>query len=358
VRFLVLVGALGWATAAAAAPAADLVVFHAPSDAGPDVQAARDAMAGAAHRRGAAWIDASPAPPVPPETAQEIRQGTRDYDQLQFDAAIGELDRAAAELDRTGGAGLDAAALGDLFLYRGLARMQTSDARAWDDLVEAAALAPARVLDPARFPPRAIEAYTRAAAAALAAPRATLTVRAPDKCAIAIDGAAAATGAADVVAGRHFVAVRCPGRLPWGAAVTAASGPVPVDAQPALEAPPTDDELVIQARTAGVTSVVAVIVAGGARPVAVMRRLGADGRALDRSSVSIGKRADDAGEALDHLLAPPVAPPPPARWYERRWVWAAGGAAAVAAVLVPILVFRAPVAPSQTVTLDPKGIPW
>jgi hypothetical protein len=207
----VLVGALAWATAAAAAPAADLVVFHAPSDAGPEVQAARDAMAGAARRRGAAWIDASPAPPVPLETAQEIRQATRDYDQLQFDAAIGELDRAAAELERSGGAGLDAAALGDLFLYRGLARVQTGDPRAWDDLVEAAALDPSRVLDPARFPPRAIADYTRAAVAAQAAPHATLTVRKPDDCVVAIDGATAAQGTAEVLAGRHFVAVRRPG---------------------------------------------------------------------------------------------------------------------------------------------------
>jgi hypothetical protein len=358
VRLLVLVGALAWATTAAAAPAADLVVFHAPSDAGPEVQAARDAMAGAARRRGAAWIDASPAPPVPPETAQEIRQATRDYDQLQFDAAIGELDRAAAELERSGGAGLDAAALGDLFLYRGLARMQTNDARAWDDLVEAAALAPARVLDGARFPPRAIETYTRAADAARAAPRATLTVHTPDACAVTIDGTPAAQGTADVFAGRHFVAVRCPGRLPWGAAVTAASGTVTVDAKPALEAPPTDDELAIQARTAGATSVIAVTIAGGARPVAVMRRLSEDGHLLDHASLSITRRADDAADALDHLLAPPVAPPPRARWYERRWVWAAGGAAAVAAVLVPILVFRAPAAPSTTLTLDPKGLPW
>jgi hypothetical protein len=104
--------------------------------------------------------------------------------------------------------------------------------------------------------------------------------------------------------------------------------------------------------------VIGVTIAGGARPVAVLREVGPDGRAHDRATVAITRRPDDAADALDRLLAPPVAPPKRARWYERRWVWAAGGAAAVAAVLVPIIVFRAPSAPSSTVTLDPKGLPW
>ncbi|HTJ42551.1 MAG TPA: hypothetical protein VL463_10685 [Kofleriaceae bacterium] len=341
---------------AAAAPAADLVVFHAPSDAGPSVIAARDALAALARRRGVAWIDTSPAPPVPPETAQDVRQAIRDYDQLQFDTAIGELDRAASQLDRTGGAGLDANALSDLFLYRGLARVQVGDARAWDDLVEAAALAPSRALDPARFPPRAIETYTRAADAVRTSTRAKITVVAPDGCTIAID-AAGVNGPTEVAGGRHFVAVRCPGHRPWGAAVTAASGEVTVQASPELEVPPSDDELAIQARTAGATALVAIAVTGQP-PVALMRRL--DDRGVrDRASITLSGAhvADDAADALDHLLTPPELRVARERWYQKRWVWGLGGAAIVAAIFVPIVIFDDNGGGAGKVTLEPK-VPW
>src|SRR5438874_116577 len=110
-----IAAALAWASTAAAAPAADLVVFHAPdrpADAGAaPVNAVRDALAAAARRRGAAWIDVSPAASPPPATAQTIALAERAYDQLQFDAAISALDRAAAEIERTGAAGLDPIAL-------------------------------------------------------------------------------------------------------------------------------------------------------------------------------------------------------------------------------------------------------
>jgi hypothetical protein len=286
-----------------------------------------------------------------------VRQAIRDYDQLQFDTAIGELDRAAAQLDRTGGAGLDPTSLSDLFLYRGLARVQVGDARAWDDLVEAAALAPARALDPARFPPRAIETYTRAADAVRTSPRAKITVRAPSGCAIAID-AAGGSGTAEVAGGRHFVAVRCAGHRPWGTAVTAASGEVTVEAQPEAEVAPTDDELAIQARTANATAIVAISVTG-TPPVALMRRIGGDGKVRDRASITLSGAhvADDAAAALDRLLAPPEVAVVQTHWYQRKWVWAAAGAAAVAAVLIPVIVFDVDDPGATRVVLQPK-VPW
>jgi len=357
-----IAAALAWAATAAAAPAADLVVFHAPDRAaGPAVNAVRDALAAVARRRGAAWIDASPTAPPPPATAQAIAEAQRAYDQLQFDAAVSALDRAAAELERTGAAGLDPRGLADLFLYRGLVRVQLGDARAWDDLVEAAALDPGRALDPARLPPRAIEAYGRAADAVRAAPRATLTVRVPDRatgCEIAIDAARATDGKAEVATGRHFVLVRCPGHQPWASAITTAAGAATVDAAPVREAPPGDDELAIQARTAGAHALVAVSVSG-APAIATLRRMGVDGKVDDRATVATGgaHAAEDAAAALDRLLAPPVTIAPE-RWYEKRWVWAAAGAGVAAAVLVPILLVDRGSPAATKATLEPSGLPW
>jgi hypothetical protein len=353
---LLAVAVVAWASTAAAAPAADVVVFDAAAPVSP---ALRDALAATAARRGAAWIDVTPAPVVAPATGQAIAAAQRDYDQLQFDAAVGALDRAAAEVERTGAAGLDPIALSDLFLFRGLARVQLGDARAWDDLVEAAALAPARALDPARLPPRALEAYGRAAEAARTAPRALVIVRTPDRgCDVAIDGAPATEQRAQVAAGRHFVAVRCAGRRPWGGAVTTAAADVTLDAAPAAEASPTDDELLIQARTAGAAAVVAIEVRG-APAIVAMRRLGVDGKLQDRASIAAtGPRADaDATAALDRLLAPAIAVVPE-RWYDRHWVWAAAGAGLVTAILVPVLIFDDRLSTPATPTLDPKGLPW
>ena len=71
---------------------------------------------------------------------------------------------ASAAVERSGGGDLDSRQLSEIFFYRGLAKLEaTSEAEeAWDDLVNAARLDPTRVLDPARFPPRAVSTFNRA----------------------------------------------------------------------------------------------------------------------------------------------------------------------------------------------------
>ena len=68
-------------------------------------------------------------------------------------------------------------------------RLTSADAAAWDDLVNAARLDPTRVLDPARFPPRAVAAYKRAAAEAAQLPRADLLLERSADAVIHVDGA-------------------------------------------------------------------------------------------------------------------------------------------------------------------------
>ncbi|MCE9575925.1 MAG: hypothetical protein K8W52_22430, partial [Deltaproteobacteria bacterium] len=216
-----LIGAvLGSAGVAMAAPAPEVAIFHAPALAPGATPAVKAALAAEARRDRIAWIDASTAAAAPADTIGRIRRGGTAYAELRFEAAIADLDAAATEVAASGAAGLAPADLSDLFLFRGLARTQLGDARAWDDLVASAAIDPSRVLDPQVFPPRAVESFARAVTAAQAAGKAALAITAPASCAITIDGALAADGKAEVMRGQHFATARCPGHLPWGSRVT------------------------------------------------------------------------------------------------------------------------------------------
>lgn len=125
--------------------------------------------------------------------------------------------------DAHGGGDLDARGLSEIFLYRGLCRLETgADDAAWEDLVRAARLDPSRLMDPARFPPRAVAAYKRAANEAARQERLPLTLETPPDAVVRVDGAAAG-GAMTLTAGQHFVHVRADGYEPWAGLVTVPS---------------------------------------------------------------------------------------------------------------------------------------
>jgi hypothetical protein len=310
--------AAGWA-----APAADLVVVWAPG-------ARRAPIEDVARRAGAAVIDRSPAASAVPATASILKRGIDAYDALRFDEAWGTLDEARALADRTGAAGLSQAQLADLFLYRGLVRIQQGELSAyWDELVTAVTIDPVRVLDPARFPPRVASELARVHEALRDRKRATLAVDAPAGCSVLIDGAAAsAVGTAQPLVGSHWVHVACADHAPWGTRVELTGDQLVVARNPAL-APPTDDEVLIQARTVGARAFVAVEIRSG---VGTARLVGIDGRERDRRSVAVAGDLTALAAAVSDLLAPA----PTAHWYESRWAWAAGAAALAAAVLIPV----------------------
>ncbi len=311
---------------ARAAPAADLILYWAPPDAPAVV---RTRTRDAAEASGAAFVDRSPPPPRPADPTR-IAAAITAYDQLRFDEAVELLDQVAAELDRTGAAGLDVARLAELFLYRGLARIQLGQPeRAWDDLLVAARIDPTRVLDPVRFPPRAIEQLERARAEVAAAPRGVLRVTGPAGCVISIDGAISGDGRAELPHGAHWIDAACPEHAPWGRRVVVDRTAVEVVVVPTPLVPPDDDAALVQARALGAASVVEVVVLGGAARV---RHRRADGRELARALVTVD--GEVVAATVDRLLRPP--PIRRAPWYRSRWAWAAGGAAVAAAVLVPI----------------------
>jgi hypothetical protein len=308
----------GWA-----APAADVVVVWAP---GARVAPIEDV----ARRAGAAVIDRSPTANALPATAGILKRGIEAYDALRFEDAWATLDEARALADRTGAAGLSQAQLADLFLYRGLVKIQLGDLNAyWDELVTSVTIDPVRVLDPARFPPRVASELARVHQALQDRKRATLAVDAPPGCMALIDGAAAsAVASAQLLVGSHWAYVTCADRAPWGTRVEV-SGDQLVVARNTVLAPPTDDELLIQARTVGATAFVAVEVRSG---VGTARLVGVDGRERDRRSVAITGDLTRLSVAVRELLAPVAQP----HWYESRWAWAAGAAVVAAAILVPL----------------------
>lgn len=306
-----------------AAPVADVVVVWAPgAKVAPIEEVAR--------RAGAAVVDRSPVADGVPDTARLLQRGIEAYDALRLDDAWETLDEARALVDRTGAAGLTQAQLADLFLYRGLVKIQQGDLTAyWDELVTSVTIDPVRVLDPARFPPRVASELERVRQALQDRKRATLAVDVPPGCTTAIDGASAsAVASAQPLVGSHWVYVACADRAPWGIRVELTGDQLAV-ARNAPLAPPTDDELLIQARTVGARAFVAVEVRSG---VGTARLVGADGRERDRRSVAIIGDLVPLASAVRELLAPAAKP----HWYASRWAWAAGAAAAAAAILIPV----------------------
>lgn len=308
---------------AVAAPVADVVVVWAPgAKVAPIEEVARQA--------GAAVIDRSPAANQVPATAATLKRGIEAYDALRYDDAWETLDEARALADRTGAAGLSQGQLADLFLYRGLVKIQLGEMNAyWDELVTSVTIDPVRVLDPARFPPRVGSELARVHQALVDRKRATLAVDAPPGCTVLVDGtAASAVGSAQPLIGSHWVSVTCADRAPWGTRVELTGDQLVVARNPQL-APPTDDEVLIQARTAGARAFVAVEIRSG---VGTARLVGVDGREHDRRSVAVTGDLVPLARAVRELLAPI----PPAHWYESRWAWAAGAAVVAAAILIPV----------------------
>ena len=312
---------------ALAAPAADIVVVWAP---GADVAP----IAAVANAHSAAFVDRSPAPPATVTTSATLQRGIDAYDAVRYEDAQHALDQARDECDRTGAAGLTNEQLQDLFLYRGLVRTQLGeDAQAWDELVNAIVVAPTRIPDPARFPPKVVDTLARARKQTLEQHvAAELDVNAPAGCTAFIDGAAT-SGREKLITGPHWLRVACSDRPPWGERVDLTTLGASIAADPPRYAPPAEADLLVQARVAGARAVLVAEVHGA---VATARVVALDGRELDRRTVAIdGEHGTLAAfaRAIDAMLTPSTERH---HWYQSRWAWAGTAALVAAAVLVPI----------------------
>lgn len=312
---------LALAAPAVAAPKADLVVVWAPGMRVAPVESATK-------KAGAAFINKSPSPEAAAQTAQLVAKGIAAFDALELDNAWQLLEQARSEAVRLGGSGLTRAQLSDLFLYRGLIKVQQGDTTsAWDELVASSTVEPTRELDPGRFSPKVRAEFDRARETVNAKPRATLTVKAPDGCSVIVDGVPA-PGPVSLPVGSHWINASCTARRPYGYKVELTSDvTVPIEPSPYL--PPTDSEVLVQARTAGSRAFVSVEVRAG---VATVRLVGLDGRERDRKTVNVTGDLGPVADALTELLTPS----PERHWYQSKWTWIGVGAFAAALIAIPV----------------------
>ena len=342
-RMKLAVAILLLSSVAYAAPAADLVIVWAPGhDASP--------IAKAALARGAAMIDRSPAIAEPPSIDATIQRGIDAYDSLKLDAAWFAFEEARTQLDASGGARVTSSRLSDLFVYRSLVRAQQGNTDgAWEEIVEAVVVAPTRLFDPGRFPPRVLADLERARTAS-AASRVTVTFDAPVECELSIDGVAAASRELPLLRGAHWVHARCPNSVPWGKRIDVSEATARVKIAPSPLAPPSETDLLVQARTAGTRGMVVVEARG---KLATVRFLRVDGAERDRRSVAIDRSLAPVATLVDAMLAPR----PTRHWYDSKWAWAAGGAIAFAAILIPTIVILRDDAPTGAQVVGPKDLP-
>lgn len=363
----VVLGVACSAGAAAASPRADVVITWAPGRA----QVVK-AVAGAARTAGAAAIDASPTETPVLADAAALRDGRAAYEALRFEEALVALTRAAQSVERSGAAGLSNGELFDLFLYRALTEAQLGDAAAaWDDFVRAATVDPSRTLDPALLPPKALEQLERARAHVAKLPRRSVELRGEAGCEVMLDARPTTAREEKLVRGRHWIWASCPGRrtLARGFDVEAAEGAAgtreetPLGIAAAGERLPSfgDDAALVQARTAGARAALVVTVAGdGMSAVALLRRIGVDGREQERRSIELGEGGAGSERALasevQRMLAPePAGGATATPWYRSRWTWAAAGVVAASAVLLPFVLLDDD---SPGVVIRPEGAPW
>jgi hypothetical protein len=347
---------------AAAAPAATVGIYWEPPGAPAAGSAARAAFAEAMRPLGARVIDAAAsAPAPPPPLAPELDAAKAAWARFAWADALARLDALERQAVARGGGDLDGRQLADIFFYRWLCRSEAGQAEAaWDDLVRAARLDPARVLDPALLPPRAVSAYKRAAAEVRQLARVELHLEVPGDALVWIDGAAAPPALALTV-GPHFVVVSAPGYERWGGVVSVAEGRTRVTPPLSPWRPPDGDRLLALAGEGGARRVIvgALERGGGGWRFSVRDIVVADGSTRrDEGALPDGApvRATVAA-LLDRVLvsARPATPPKPLvrRW----WFWTAtgGGAALVAAGIALGVVFGTP-HPSGVVAGDISGL--
>lgn len=305
-------------------------------------------------RRGARWlVDARAAETPPPSQRPALDAAITAYRAFRFADAVRSLDALVRVLDSSGGGDLDAAQLSDVFLYRGLGRLEGGDSEgAWPDVVRAARIDPSRTLDPAQISPRALSVFRRAVAEVARQPRSELDVRAPEDAQIVVDGRAIGRSAS-LTLGRHWVRVEALGYERWSGVIDLV-GAREIFA-PSLRpvTPPSVDARLAQLRAEGAretTLVQGALARDGGQWRIALRVIALDTGAARGEEVPVSSASEPAiRAALARLLDPPsvvvasaplvVAPPiapPPRR--SRAWIWGvvAGGAAAVLLVSIPL----------------------
>ncbi|HSY40727.1 MAG TPA: hypothetical protein VLA79_14400 [Polyangia bacterium] len=227
------------------APLVHPIYAHLPD--APENDSARQLFTAAATRYNLRPVEVVDVPaPAEPHAPTDVRMGILNAQKLAFSESQHDLDAAAAEVATTGGAGLTAAELGDLYLFRAMAVARAdwnaqptaapTDARtkAFDDYLRAATLAPNRTLNERELPPQVVADFKRAQEIVRKRPLGTLIVKGPADAQIALDGGALMPVAGgvtihDVSFGEHLIRVEQIGYAPWGTIVPFGQPSVEID---------------------------------------------------------------------------------------------------------------------------------
>ncbi len=333
---LVLGPLSGGARAADAPPLVHPIFAHLPD--APETDTARQTFTAAATRydlRPVEVVDV-PAPP-PPRAGDNARIGILNAQKMAFGEAQRDLDAAAAEVAATGGAGLDANALSDLYLYRAMVtaradwKAQPSDAptdartHAFDDYLRAATMTPARVPNARDLPPQALADFQRALDEVHQRSRGTLVVRGPADAQISLDGGALAPLGGgvtfrDLSYGEHLLRVEQIGFTPWGTAVPFGQPSMQIDVPARAQLTLDDATAAAHARRMGARFALVAQAKGG--PGAPVEIALIDAGSGARRDAALAQTVDEAGqvdaavfrldeEARRIALEQPVLPGPP-----------------------------------------------
>ena len=307
----------------------------------PDPSGVDQAFLALARRRGAAAVRETPGRASDEPLTARLARALQLQQSLDLKGAIAAFDELERDAVARGGGTLSEGELTDLYAHRAGAHAALGDdADAWDDLLEAAALAPGRALDPARFPPRLIEASRRAREALPAPGTLAVTVQ-PADAVVIVDGQLYGKGHVEVARspGRHFVRAERAGFVSSGRVVESRAGTTEVKLTLAPAVPPSAADLARRGAVVDAERIVGGYIAGGAHASVTMMFVDRSGKLLGRESVPIDADLTTGalGAMVDALIGDSErkgAPPLPVAWYKRPLVWglAAGVAAAALGV--------------------------
>jgi hypothetical protein len=339
---LLLLGSASLAAATETEPVTTVAVYWQPPGAIASGPAVRAAFARAMAAKHAIFVDGTAAPAPAPSLAPELAAAVAEYNAFHFAEAAARLSELQRLADAKGGADLDGRQLSEIYLYRGMARLELGQADlAWDDIVRAARLDPARMLDREHFPPRVVAAFRRALADAAQLPRAELEVVAPADARVRVDGRPA-VGPVAVPLGPHLVGIDADGLEPWSGVVTVASVHERF-APPLRPQPPPDGDRLLA--LAGARPAQRIMLGALARSTSGwrlvvrslelpgLRTIGAEA-ALEGAPVA--HVVDEALQRLDAVRPAATAAQAP-RGKSRWWIWAVGGGVTAAlAIALPV----------------------
>jgi hypothetical protein len=306
----------------------------------PDPSGADQAFLALARRRGAAALRETPGRPADEPLTAALARALSLQESLDLKGAIAAFDAVEREAVARGGGTLSEGELTDLYAHRAGAHAALGDdADAWNDLVEAAALAPGRALDPARFPPRLIEASRRARESLPPAGTLAVVVQ-PSDAVVIVDGQLYGKGRVEVPRppGRHFVRAERPGFVAAARVVESGSATSEVRLTLAPAPAPSAIELARRGTLAEATRTVGGYISGGARAAVSLVLVDRSGRVLGKTSLPVDAELTSGAlaAAVDALVgdgdhrAFAAAPPP---WYRRPLVWGIAGGVVAAAAL-------------------------